>query len=392
MLGPKRIRFPDDASPLPPPYHLDDNPYSLLDLTDLVFVDPVSTGYSRPVEDVKKSEFHGYDEDVHSVAQFVHDYTTRFERWLSPKFVCGESYGGIRAAGLSGYLQNRYRLELNGIIVVSGAINFQTLRFSTGNDLPFVLFLPTYAATAWYHKALSPELQALTVKEVVAQAEKFAEEKYAPALFKGTDLPTREFNAVAKQYAELTGLSPKYVKSARLRVSMGRFGKELLRNRDLTIGRFDSRYTGIDRDSAGEDYEYDASGAAIFGPFTAALNDYLRRDLEYKDEHVYEILTGNVQPWSYSRFEGQYVDASETLRSAMTQNSYLKLFVACGYYDLATPSYAMDYTLDHLGLAKERQQNVTVKYYAGGHMMYIYEPSLKQLRKDLEKFYQAAIP
>ncbi|MEQ8785325.1 MAG: peptidase S10 [Pirellulaceae bacterium] len=391
MLGPRRIVLPEDAKPLPPPYKVEDNPYSLLDLTDLVFIDPVSTGYSRPAKEVKKSEFHGYDEDVRSVAQFIHDYTTRFQRWGSPKFLCGESYGGIRAAGLSGYLQNRYRMELNGILVISGAINFQTLRFSESNDLPFVLFLPAYAATAWYHKALSPTLQDLSLEELVARAETFAEEKYAPALFKGTSIKENEFNSVAAEYARLTGLSVDYVKAARLRVSMGRFGKELLRERQRTVGRFDSRYSGIDRDSAGESYEFDASGAAIFGPFSASLNDYMRRELQFEEERVYEILTGAVQPWSYRRFEGEYVDASETLRQSMTANPYLKLFVACGYYDLATPFFAMDYTLDHLALPEERRPNVTVKYYEAGHMMYVHEPSLKKLRKDVEAFYKSAV-
>ncbi len=392
MLGPKRLRFPDDASLLRPPYHLDDNELSMLDATDLVFIDPVSTGYSRPVEDVRKSEFHGYDEDVHSVGQFIHDYTTRFQRWTSPKFICGESYGGVRAAGLSGHLRDRYNMELNGVIVISGAINFQTLRFSSSNDLPFVLFIPSYAATAWYHKALSKELQAKPVAEVVKMAEQFAYTQYAPALLRGTSLPPRELAKIAKEYARLTGLSPRFVTAARLRVSMSRFGKELLRSRNQTVGRFDGRYRGQDRDSAGERYEFDASGAAIFGPFTAVMNDYVRRDLKFEDERVYEILTGKVQPWSFSRFEGRFVDGSETLRRALSANHHLTLFVAAGYYALATPHFAMDYTLDHLGLSPQRAKNVTIKYYEGGHMMYIHEPSLKQLRKDLLNYYRAAIP
>ncbi len=390
MLGPKFIRFPEDASYLKPPYHLDTNPYSLLDITDLVFIDPVSTGYSRPAKDVNKSDFHGYREDVTSVGQFIHDYTTRFQRWPSPKFLCGESYGGVRAAGLSGHLRDRYNMELNGIVVVSGAINFQTLRFSNSNDLPCILFLPTYAATAWYHKALPADLQQLPLKEVVAQAEQFAQNEYTLALMKGTSLEEDQFNATAEKLARLTGLSTDHVKSSKLRVSMGRFGKELLRSRERTVGRFDSRYSNIDRDSAGESYEFDASGAAIFGPFTAAMNDYVRRDLKFEDERVYEILTGNVYPWNYSSFENRYVDASETLREAMTANPSLKLFLACGYYDLATPHFAMDYTVDHLALSPERQSNVEAHYYEGGHMMYIHEPSMKLLRADLVKFYEGA--
>lgn len=392
MLGPKRILFPEDASYLRPPYKLEANPHSLLDVTDLVFIDPVSTGYSRPVNDTNKSEFHGYEEDVASVGQFIHDYTTRFQRWPSAKFLCGESYGGVRAAGLSGHLQDRYNMELNGVVIVSGAVNFQTLRFSNSNDLPFILFLPTYTATAWYHKALPADMQQRPLKDLVAESETFARGPYAQALLKGTSLPETEFNSIAASMSRLTGLSEGYLRSARLRVSMGRFGKELLRDRELTIGRFDSRYANRDRDSAGETSEFDPSGAAIFGPFTAVLNDYVRRDLKFEEERVYEILTGNVQPWSYRGFENRYVDASETLRSAMTSNPSLKLFAACGYYDLATPHGAMDYTVDHLGLSAELQPNVTRSYYEGGHMMYIHEPSLVQLRQDLLKFYAVAAP
>jgi carboxypeptidase C (cathepsin A) len=392
MLGPKRIRFPDDASYLKPPYTLDDNAHSLLDQTDLVFIDPVSTGYSRPVNDTSKSEFHGYEEDIQSVGQFIHDYTTRFLRWPSPKFLCGESYGGVRAAGLSSHLQDRYNMELNGVIVVSGAINFQTLRFSTANDLPFICFMPTYTATAWYHQALPADQQQRPLKELVAESEQFARGPYAQALLKGTAIGDEEFNSVAESMSRLTGLSADYIRKARLRVSMGRFGKELLREQGRTVGRFDSRYSNQDRDDAGESYEFDASGAAIFGPFTATFNDYVRRELKFEEDRVYEILTGNVQPWSFRNFENRYVDASEGLRKAMTANPSLKLFTACGYYDLATPHSAMDYTVDHLGLAKDLLPNVTRRYYEGGHMMYIHEPSLDVLRNDLVEFYNSAVP
>ncbi len=392
MLGPRRIKFPEDASYLKPPYKLHANEFSLLDVTDLVFIDPVSTGYSRPVNETSKSEFHGYEEDIQSVGQFIYNYTTRFHRWLSPKFLCGESYGGVRAAGLSSHLQDRYNMELNGIVVVSGAINFQTLRFSTSNDLPFVLFLPTYTATAWYHKALPADMQQRPLRDLVAESEAFAKGAYAQALMKGTAIADDEFNATAETMARLTGLSAEYIRSAKLRVSMGRFGKELLRDNEKTIGRFDSRYSNRDRDSAGETYEFDASGAAIFGPFTATFNDYVRRDLKFEEERVYEILTGNVQPWSYKSFENRFVDASESLRKTMTANPSLKVFAACGYYDLATPHFAMDYTIDHLGLAKDLLPNVTRRYYEGGHMMYIHEPSLVELRNDLIEFYRQAVP
>ncbi|MEI7461624.1 MAG: peptidase S10 [Pirellula sp.] len=390
MLGPKRIPFPDDATPLRPPYKLTDNNMSLLDVTDLVFIDPVSTGYSRPTEGEGKEQFHGYEEDLRSVGQFIHDWTTKYQRWLSPKFVLGESYGGVRAAGLAGYLQDRYYMELNGAVIVSGVINFQTLRFGGSNDLPYITFLPTYAATAWYHKALSPELQGQTVEAVVKQAEEFANGRYAASLLKGTSLSPEEFSITADQLSKLTGLSREFVIKAKLRVDMDRFGKELLRSKSRTIGRFDSRYVGIDRDDAGDGYEYDASGAAIFGPFTATFNDYVRRDLEYKEDRVYEILTGNVQPWSYRRFEGRYVDATDTLRKAMTANPYLKVFLACGYYDLATPHFAMMNTTNHLMLEPTLKANLQYGFYEGGHMMYIYQPAMVKLREDLLKYYESA--
>jgi carboxypeptidase C (cathepsin A) len=390
MLGPKRIRFSDDAKPLRPPYQLEPNSQSLLDVTDLVFIDPVSTGYSRPAEGEGKEQFHGYEEDLRSVAQFIHDWTTKYQRWLSPKFVLGESYGGIRAAGLAGYLQDRYYMELNGAVIVSGVINFQTLRFGGSNDLPYITFLPTYTATAWYHGVLPPELQSQPLETVVKQSEEFANGRYAAALLKGSSVSQEDFSTAADLLAKYTGLSRDYIVKARLRIDMNRFAKELLRSKSRTIGRFDSRYLGVDRDDAGDGYEYDASGAAIFGPFTATFNDYVRRDLEYKEDRVYEILTGNVQPWSYRRFEGRYVDATDTLRRAMTANPYLKLFLACGYYDLATPHFAMMNTTNHLLLDPTLKSNFQYGFYEGGHMMYIYEPSMQKLRADLLKFYENA--
>ena len=391
MLGPKRIRFPDNATPLRAPYALEENSLSLLDMTDLVFIDPVSTGYSRPADGEEKGQFHGYEEDLKSVGQFIHDWTTRYKRWLSPKFVLGESYGGVRAAGLAGFLQDRYYMELNGAVIVSGVINFQTLRFGGSNDLPYITFLPTYTATAWYHKALPADLQSQPLESVVKQAEDFANGRYAAGLLKGTSLPPDEFRAVAELLARYTGLSNSFVTRAKLRIDQDRFSKELLRSRGRTVGRFDSRYVGIDRDDAGSGYEYDASGAAIFGPFTATFNDYVRRDLGFEEDRVYEILTGNVQPWSYKRFEGRYVDATETLRRAMTANPYLKVFLACGYFDLATPHFAMMNTTDHLLLEPALKNNLEYHFYEGGHMMYIYQPSMIKLREDLMKFYENAV-
>ncbi len=252
MLGPERVRIPDDATTPAPPYRTEHNPHSLLDVTDLVFIDPVSTGYSRPAEDEDEKQFHGYEEDLKSVGQFIHDYTTKHNRWTSPKFVLGESYGGVRSAGLSEVLQDRYRMYLNGIVMISPVVDFSTLRFAENNDLPHVLFLPSYTATAWYHQQLAGDLQALPLETAVARAEKFAYGPYARALLLGTSLPEKQRDKVVARYAKLTGLSEEYVRDSNLRISMRQFGKELLRDEGKTVGRFDSRFTGIDRDNASD--------------------------------------------------------------------------------------------------------------------------------------------
>jgi len=391
MLGPQRVKMSDDAKSLRPPHELIDNSYSLLDQTDLVFIDPVSTGFSRPAKGEKKQQFHGYNEDLRSVGQFIHDYTTKYGRWGSPKFLLGESYGGLRAAGLSGELQKRYHMYLNGIVLVSAVVDFQTLRAGEGNDLPYSLFLPSYAATAWYHHALSDKMQSLSVDEVVDQAKTFAREPYMQALLAGDAIAEEDRTKVIARMAELTGLSTEYLDQANLRVSMGRFGKELLRSHKQVIGRFDSRYSGVDSDHASATTQHDPSASAIFGPFTSAMNQYLRDVLEVQEDRVYEILSSKVHPWNYSQFNNSYVNASSTLRTAMRDNPFLKVFAACGYYDLATPSFAMEHTRDHLNLPTELRANFTTKFYEGGHMMYVHEPSLKKLRKDLLQFYQSAL-
>lgn len=389
MLGPRKVKLPDGPVPIAPPYELTDNPYSLLDVTDLVFIDPVSTGFSRAVSGEDSKQFHGFEEDLNSVGQFIHDYVTEHHRWSSPKFLIGESYGGLRAAALANRLQDRYNMYLNGIVLVSAVIDFQTLAFSHANDLPNLLFLPTYTATAWFHKDLDEQLQAKSLEEVVAEAKEFAAGPYADALWLGDSLPEEKRREIASQLARLTGLSPEYVEAAGLRISMWRFSKELLRDRNRTVGRFDSRYLGIDRDHAGESFSYDPSGAALFGVFTATLNDYLRRELKYDNDRVYEILT-SVQPWKYDSFTNRYVNASEMLREAMTSNPFLKVYVACGHFDLATPSFAMEYSLNHLALAPELRKNIKVGHYDGGHMMYTNEAALARLRQELVEFYKTS--
>lgn len=391
MLGPKRVELPSEPVVPRPPAGVIANPYSLLDITDLVFIDPVSTGYSRPVEGEKKEQFHGYKEDLESVGRFIHLYTTKYGRWGSPKFLCGESYGTLRAAGLAEHLQDRYNLELNGIVLVSTVLDFQTLMDLPTNDLPFVLFLPTYATTAWYHKQLSDEMQAKSVEEIAKEAREFALGEYATALLKAGDLPAEKQQEVIGRYAALTGLPPGYVRRSELRVPQERFAERLLRAHELIVGRFDSRYTGPDRDAAGSQTQYDPSAAALFGSFTSAFYQYVRNDLNIQKEMPYEILTGKVHPWSYDQFTNRFVESSTPLSEAMAHNPHLKIFVANGYYDLATPFLAAEYTFARL-LPSVRRENVTMSYYNGGHMMYVNEADLKKLREDLLKFYESAVP
>ncbi len=390
VLGPRRVLMDDEGMELPPPYRLVDNEASILDLTDLVFIDPVSTGYSRAVAGQEAKQFHGLDEDIAAVGEFIRLYTVRQARWSSPKFLIGESYGTTRAAGLSGYLQNRYGYFLNGIMLVSSILNFQTARFDTGNDLPYPLFLPTYTATAWYHKKLPADLQGKPLREVLDEVEEFALGEYHTALAKGSRLDAATRGQIAQKLARYTGLSQAFIERANLRIEIFRFTKELRRSERRTVGRLDSRFVGIDDDQNAGEVEHDPSMTGIMGPYTGTLNDYVRRELKFELDLNYEILTGKVHPWNFER--GRYADVAGTLREAMTKNPSLKVYVANGYYDLATPYFATEYTFDHLGLDPSLQGNVSMSYYEAGHMMYIQKKSLLQQKKDLAAFYATAVP
>jgi len=389
LLGPRRVRLEDDGSPLPPPYQLVDNEFSLLDETDLVFIDPVSTGYSRAAKPDDARKFHGVEEDLRSVAEFIRLYTTRNTRWLSPKFIIGESYGTTRAAGLSGELRVRHRMNVNGIMLVSTVLNFQTIRFAAGNDLPYLLYLPTYTATAWYHKKLPPELQRLSLSEVLGKAEAFTVTDYNSALLQGTSLPRDKHQEIAKQVARFTGLSETFVDRSDLRISIGRFAEELLREEGRVVGRFDSRYKGYVRDRLANNMEYDPSGEAIFSAYTSTFNHYIRTELKFESDLIYEILTGSVNPWNWGS-GNSYVNVAETLAESLTRNPFLKVHVSNGYYDLATPYFATRYTFNHLDVDPALSKNVVMDDYTAGHMMYLNLPDLKKQKADLAKFIRDA--
>lgn len=387
--GPRRVLMGDEGEALPPPGRLVDNEHSWLDLTDLVFIDPVGTGYSRPAKDHEQREFSGFEEDLQSVGDFIRLFVVKKQRWASPKFLAGESYGTTRAAGLAGYLQQRHRLDVNGVILISAILNFQTARFQPGNDLPYVLFFPTYVATAWFHHRLPADLQA-DLDRTLEQAREFAQTDYSQALMRGDDLPEAERHRIAQQVARFTGLSPEYVERTNLRIDIRRFTKELLRDQRRTVGRLDSRFTGTDADAAGESPDFDPSMAAISEPYTTAINQYLRAELGYKNDLPYEVLGGRVGRWSYASAENRFLNVAETLREAMAQNPFLKVHVAAGYYDLATPFFASEYTMKHLGLEPALRGNVTMSHYEAGHMVYIRKRSLIKLKEALRAFYADA--
>ncbi len=391
VLGPRRVFLNDDGSMPAPPFHLVNNDYSLLDECDLVFIDPVSTGYTRTVPGENAAGYHGVSQDLDSVGNFIRLYTSRYERWASPKFLIGESYGTTRASGLSEYLEDHYGLYLNGIALVSAVLNFQTLSFNSGNDLPYILYLPTETAAAWYHKKLPADLQA-DRKKALQESEQFALGDYTRALVKGSDLTDTERRRTVKTLARLTGLSEDFIDRANLRVRASQFFKELLRSERLTIGRYDARVTGHDEDSVGDSPDYDPSFTEVLGVFSACFNDYVRTELKFKSDLPYEILTSKVQPWDYNQFRNRYLDVADSLRSAMTHNPYLKVFVANGYYDMATPFTATHYTFDHMALPPGRRANVSMGFYDAGHMMYVNKPSLIQLKTDLANFIHSAAP
>ena len=385
-LGPKRVVLGPNGEQPPPPYRLVDNDDSLIEFTDLVFIDPVTTGYSRhaPGEDPK--QFHGLEGDLNSVADFIRLYTGKFNRWSSPKFLAGESYGTTRAAGLAEVLLKQ-GIYLNGITLISSVLNFETISFNPGNELPYILYIPSYTAAAWYHKKLPADLQRGPIEKAVQSARDFAGGDYTLALMKGNRLTPAERLRIAEQIARLTGLSKDYVEQSNLRMSIQRFRKELLRNDQRTIGRFDSRLKGADADSAGERPEYDASYASVQGAFTAAFDDYVRRDLKWETDLTYEVLTDKVRPWSYEKQQNQYVNTGEMLRRAMAQNPSLRVLVANGFYDLATPFFATEYTFSHLALDPSLQGNVKLTYCGAGHMLYTHKPCLDSLRHSVEEFY-----
>lgn len=394
-IGPRRIPMNDDGTMPPPPYNLADNPDTWLDHSDLVFIDPVGTGYSRAKSPEIAKKYFSVSGDIASVGAFIRQWLTEYGRWGSPLFVAGESYGTTRAAGLSRFLADK-GINLNGVLLISTVLNFQTLRFAQGNDLPHILYLPTYTAIAHYHKRLPPELQS-SLEKALAESRTYAAGEYQTVLYKGDSLTTAERKRAVAQLSRLTGLNPAFIERSGLRIEIQRFCKELLRDRGLTVGRLDGRLTAAGEGAPGaETPEFDPSFAAILGPYTAAMNQYARESLGFETALEYHAIGGGLTaPWDFEvatgPFRQGYADTSTALRGALARNPYMKVFVASGYYDLATPFEAAYYTINHMNLAPKLRANFRFAEYEAGHMMYTHVPSLRKLKADVQAFYQSAL-
>jgi carboxypeptidase C (cathepsin A) len=382
-LGPRRVKMNEDGTLPPPPFGLADNEYSILDGSDLVFIDPVATGFSRAAKDQKADDFFGNTADLDSVSEFIRLWTTRHDRWLSPKYLCGESYGVYRAAGLAEHLSSRYGMYLNGLVLVSGVLDFATIYDNPGNDVPYPLYLPAYTAAAHFHQKLPPDLQA-DLPKALAEAREFAKGEYASALQRGDSLSADEHKKVAAELARLTGLKPSVIEDNNLRIDEGMFRKQLLHDEGLILGAYDARITGRDADAASPYPDFDPSAAATLGPFSAAMNSYVRGELKFEDDLPYEILAG-VQPWNYGT-RNTYASAGDQLASIMNKNPYMRVLVLGGRCDLVCPIDTVRYALDHMQLDPTYRTNITYAEFDAGHMMYINLPDLKKLHQTVEDF------
>ena len=385
LFGPRRVVMGDAGALTGPPWALSDNLETLLAVTDLVFIDPVTTGFSRSVEDRPAGDFHGFRRDLESVASFIRLWTTRNGRWLSPKFLAGESYGTTRAAGLAALLAEDSGMYVNGLMLISSVLDIGTVDFTEGNDQAYALYLPTYTAAAHFHGRIGGELT-----DRIAEAEEFATTRLPWALARGHRLTADERAEVVGRYAELTGLDRDYIDRADLRVTLFEFAAELLRDRGQVAGRLDLRFTGWPALGNASTSFDDPAISAIMGPYAAAFNDYVRAELGYRSDLVYNVLTPKVQPWSYAEFEGASVQVTEALSEAMRNNPQLRVHVSCGYYDGATPHLAAEHVFAHLHLPRAELGRVEWAYYPAGHMMYVHEPSRRQQSADLISFVESA--
>jgi carboxypeptidase C (cathepsin A) len=389
--GPRRINLLPDGQAPPPPHRLVPNQFSWLDATDLVFIDPVGTGYSRAAEGEKSDQFYGVREDINWMSDFIRLYTTTYQRWLSPKFLAGESYGTTRAAGLSERLLDRYGISLNGVVLISVVLDFQTLRPGGLNDLPYVLYLPSYAAVAWYHKRLGAELQE-DLPRTLDEVRAWSLSTYEVALAKGQTLSEKDRRQVIDRLTRYTSLPADLIERANLRIDPGVFEKKLLADQHKIIGRFDGRITGYDPTPIETYPDYDPSFAHYLPVYSATFNDYVRRELKFESPLPYEALSDKVHPWKFGESGQGFLNVADNLSGAMVKNPNLRVMFANGYFDLATPFFATEYTIDHLTIGADLLRHASRTFYHGGHMMYHNRADLEKLHHDIVQFIQSAIP
>ena len=391
-FGPKQVITPSDASDVgAPPYTIRDNQNSLLDVTDLVFIDPVGTGYSRPLGETEGKEFYGVNEDAESIAEFIRIWLTENGRWNSPKYLAGESYGTTRAAALTEKLQGGWNgIGLNGVILISAILDFQTARFAPGNDTAHLAFFPTEAATAWHHGKANKAKWNNDFDAFIEDARTYATDTLAPALIRGSTLSEADEIRIAQEMSEFIGLSPEWIRLANLRVDPARFRKELLRREGFTVGRFDSRYRGVDSEGTADTPENDPSGYGMDVAYVAAINDYLTRELNVDFTRPYKVLTGEPgSQWNWDvnqRGWPSYVNVTPWLGKGMRENPDLRVLLASGWYDLATPFFGAEMSLHKNGVVLDRVQ---FDYYDSGHMMYLAESDGKKLSDDVRAFIEA---
>lgn len=391
IMGPKRVVVNDPMDNPPPPYKVEDNPNSLIDVTDVVMIDPVGTGLSHAIGKLKNKDFWGVDPDIKSVSEFIQQYITENDRWNSPKFLLGESYGTMRSAGVVDYLQENLNITMNGIVLVSNVLDLRTLTFQNGDDLSYILHLPSYAATAWFHNKIANK--PADFQSFLTEVRDFALNDYAAALAKGDRLADAERENVLNKLSAFTGLSKEFISKANLRVNEPQFTQELLRDQHLTVGRLDSRYKGINQDLLSEYSSFDPQSTSISAAYVAAFMNYYYGDLKVDKKYQYHVNAYGAEgfDWNWKHGGGPGADPTTPntavdLARAMSRNPNLKVLVLNGYYDLATPFFASEYTFDHLYLEKRLKQNVAFKYYNAGHMMYIEQGSASAFKKDVAGF------